>query len=293
MPSSDERIRRSGQMPSWTPATTTTSHSRPFARCAGQDPDEHRRPGRGPVRGGVARDLLAGHAVQEQRGRARRQPHDEPGRRVEQRAHRVQVTVGRGTTGATGGGHRLPRGCQAGRVPHRPEHVVRVAVGGCLPRQRQQTGHPAGGVRGGGTDQGQLARVAQDSGQRLRRAVLAHAPRRRPQRPAEPAQAQGVGAPERPGEQLDRRLLVEGLRVQRAAQQQEQRANPRARPQAAARRSKHDHRGHPGRGERPAQQRHLADHRSDQDRHGRPGHPVVQVRPAERVGHDRSFLAGA
>ena len=34
MPSSEPRIRRSGQVPSWTPATTTRSHSSPLDRCA-------------------------------------------------------------------------------------------------------------------------------------------------------------------------------------------------------------------------------------------------------------------
>ena len=33
-PSREPRIRRSGQVSSWTPATTTTSHSRPLDRCA-------------------------------------------------------------------------------------------------------------------------------------------------------------------------------------------------------------------------------------------------------------------
>ena len=143
----------------------------------GQDPDGIAV--RGVISEGVPRDLLAGHAVKEQRGRARRQPDGEPGRGVEQRAHRVQVAVGRGATGAARGGHRLPCGGQAGRVPYGPEHVVRIAVVGGLPRQRQQIGHPAGGVRGRCPDQGQLARVLQDRGQRLRRAVLARVPCRR------------------------------------------------------------------------------------------------------------------
>src|SRR5262249_57949111 len=54
-----------------------------------------------------------------------------------------------------------------------------------------------------------------------------------------------------------------------------------------------DDRGHAGGGQRPAQQRHLPDDRPDQDRHRRPGHAVVQVGPAERIGHHGGFLAGA
>ncbi len=262
----------------------------------GQDPDGIAL--RCVVREGVARDLLAGHAVQEQGGRARRQPHREPGGGVEQRAHRVEVAVGRGAAGSAGRGGRLPYGREAGGVPDGPEHVVRVALRRGLSRERQQVSHPPGGVRGAGTDQGQLARVAQDGGQRLPVKGgwgggwgLTGVVRRRPQRPAEPAQPQGVGAAERPGEQFYRRLLVEDLRMQRAAQQQEQRAHPGLglQRQFVAR----DDRGHPGGRECPAQQRHLADDRPDQDRHGRPGHPVVQVGPAERIGHHRGLLAGA
>jgi hypothetical protein len=180
---------------------------------------------RGTVREGVARDLLAGHAVEEERGRARRQPYHEPARGVEQGTHRVEVAVGRGAAGAPGGGGRLPLVGQAGRIPHRPEHVVGVAVLRGLAGQCQQAGHPVRGVRGGATEQGQLARVGQDGGQRLGRRVLTGFAGGRTKCPAEPSQPQGIRAAELAGQQFYRRLLVQGVRVQGAAQQQQQRSH--------------------------------------------------------------------
>src|SRR5262249_58422896 len=113
----------------------------------------------------------------------------------------------------------------------------------------------------------------------------------RAQGPAEPAQPQGVRAAERAGQQFYRRLLVQRLRAQGAPQQQQQR--PRAGLGFQRQLITGDDRGHAGGGQRPAQQRHLADDRPDQDRHRRPGHPVVQMGAAERIGHHGGFLAGA
>ncbi len=48
-----------------------------------------------------------------------------------------------------------------------------------------------------------------------------------------------------------------------------------------------------GRGQRPAQQRHLPGGRADQDGHARPGHAVGQVGAAQRVGDQRRLLGGA
>ena len=90
--------------------------------------DAHGLAGRRPLGQRVAGDLLAGQAVQEQPGRPGRQPLGEPGRRVEQRDHRVEVAVGGGAAAAAGRARRLPRPGQAGGLPHRPQHVVRGAA---------------------------------------------------------------------------------------------------------------------------------------------------------------------
>ena len=208
MPSSEPRSRRSGQVPSCTPATTTRSHSRPLDRCAVRT--AHRLARLGPLGQRVAGDLLAGQAVQEQPRRPRRQPVGEPGRRVEQRDHRVQVGVGRGAPAAARRAGRLPRRGQAGGVPHGPQHVVRgpavrgglpapamrpamrraaasgepgagpVASGWPGPPRPRRAARPAGQLRGGPARQGQPGRVAQRGGQRLPpRAARRPRPRRR------------------------------------------------------------------------------------------------------------------
>ena len=90
------------------------------------------------------------------------------------------------------------------------------------------------------------------------------------------------------GQQLLRQRLVEDLRMERDLEQPDQRPHARLLEQrhlAAA-----DHDRHPGRDQRPAQQRHLARRRPHQHRHPRPGDAVQQVRPAERVGDDRGLL---
>ena len=88
MPSSEPRIRRSGQVPSWTPATMTRSHSRPLAPVRGEDGDGIAL--RAALGQRVAGDLLAGQAVEEEPRRAGRQPGAEPGwpRRTARRRHR-------------------------------------------------------------------------------------------------------------------------------------------------------------------------------------------------------------
>ncbi len=123
------------------------------------------------------------------------------------------------------------------------------------------------GVRGGAADQGQLARVAQRGGQRLRRAVLARTARRPPAAPGAAARRPSASVPPSgPVEQLDRGLLVQ--RSPGCSAQRSSRSSGRAPGSAASGSSSPATTdGHPGRGERPAQQRHLADGRS------RPGPP--------------------
>ena len=176
-------------------------------------------------------------------------------------------------------------------MPHRPQGVLRVAVARGVAGERQQAGHPPGRVRGRAVDQGELARVAEGGGQRLLRRLLARGLRGRPQRPAEPAQAQGVAAAQWTGQQLRGGVLVERARAQRAPQQEQQWPRPRlGRERQLVSR---DHRRHPGRHQRAAQQRDLVGHRPDQHRHRRPVHAVVQVRAPQHVRDHRGFLAGA
>ena len=90
-PSSEPRSRRSGQTPSWTPATTTSRHSRPAAAwgvssaTASPDGDRATRVSPGTSWLGCARGTPRA---------APGQPVDEGRRGVEQGEHGVEVTVG-------------------------------------------------------------------------------------------------------------------------------------------------------------------------------------------------------
>ena len=247
--------------------------------------------GRCPPRQCVARDLLAGQAVKEEPGRPGGQAHGEARGGLEERDHRVEVAVGRGAVGPAGRARCLPRPGQAGGVPHRPQGVVRVAVARGVAGERQQGCHPPGRVRGRDVDQGEVTRVAEHGSKRLVRHLLAGVLRGRPQRPPEPAQAQGVAAAQRPGQELRGGVLVERARPQRAPQEHEQRLCPRLGRERQL--VPGDHRGHPGRHQRAPQQRDLMDHRPDQDRHRRPAHAVVQVRAPQHVGDHGGLLAAA
>ncbi len=111
------------------------------------------------------------------------------------------------------------------------------------------------------------------------------------QGPAQPAQAEGVGAAERAAEELGGGRLVQLGRAQRAAQQHQQRPGAWL---VGQRQLVPGHRDrHVGRGQRPAQQRHLPGRRAHQDGHRRPGHPVGQVGAAQRVGDQRGLLGRA
>ncbi len=229
----------------------------------GQDAD--RITLRGTLRQSVAGDLLAGHAVQEERGGPRWQFRGEPRRGVEQSADRVEIPVRSRPRRSARGARGLPRLGQAAGIPHRPQHLVRVAVLRRLAGEPQQAGDPARGVGRVALQQRQLARISQYRGQRLLRRVLERGMRRGAQAAPEPAQAQGVGPAKRPSQQFRRRVLIQGAGAQRAAQQEEQRPDPRfgfERQLITC-----DGHGHPGGGQRPAQQWHLADHGPDQHRH--------------------------
>ena len=79
--------------------------------------------------------------------------------------------------------------------------------------------------------------------------------------------------------------------VQGAAEQHQQRAGAGLLGQRQVVPGHRDR--HVGRGQRPAQQRHLPGGRADQDGHVRPGHPVGQVRASQGVGDQRGLLGRA
>ena len=76
----------------------------------------------------VTRYLLRGEVFDELAGGRARQPVGEPRGCIEQRNNGVQVTVGRCAVAATTRAHRPPLAGQAGRVPDRPEDVLRRGV---------------------------------------------------------------------------------------------------------------------------------------------------------------------
>ena len=93
--------------------------------------------------------------------------------------------------------------------------------------------------------------------------------------PAQAAQAEGVGAAQGAAKELGRGGLVEVGLVQGAAEQHQQRAGAGLLGQRQVVPGHRDR--HVGRGQRPAQQRHLPGGRADQDGHVRPGHAVGEV----------------
>ena len=247
----------------------------------------------GPLGQRVADDLLPGQAVREQGRRARRHGIGEVRGLVEQGEHGVQVPV-RGRAGrAPGRRGLLPARREPGGVPDGPQHVLGAAAG---PDRRlghrQQPGDVPGRARHAVRQRGQVPRVEQGRGQQVAApARVAGRLGQQAEGPAQPAQAEGVGAAERAAQQLGRGLVIEHGGLQGAAQQQEQRPGPRL---VGQRQLVTGHRDRDaGRGQRAAQQRHLPRRGPDQDRHGGPGHSAGQMSAAQRVGGQGRFGGGA
>ena len=244
----------------------------------------------GPFGQGVAGDLLAGQAVGEQGGHAGRHAVGEVRGLVEQRQHRVQVPVGGRARRAARRAGLMPMRSQAGGVPDGPEHVLgAAALLDGVPGGGEQAGQPLGRRRHPVRHHGQVLRVEQGAGEHIRGALaLRVGVGEQLEGPAQAAQAEGVGAAQRAAEELGRGGLVEVGLVQGAAEQHQQRAGAGFLGQ---RQLVPGHRDRDvGRGQGPAQQRHLPGRRADQDGHVRPGHPVGQVRAAQRVGDQRGLL---
>ena len=112
-----------------------------LGRVRGEQPD--RVPGRRLRRQRVAGDLLAGQVVEQHPRAGARQPVDEAGRHVEERHHRVQVAVRRGTGRPAAPAGPLPLVAEAGRGPDRPQHLLGgAAVPGRRPGGGQQPADP-------------------------------------------------------------------------------------------------------------------------------------------------------
>ena len=262
-----------------------------LAGVGGQHP--HRVAVGGALRQRVGRDLLR-RDVLEERQRARAgQPVDVARRGVEQPDDRVEGPVGDSAARPAARAVALQPVGQPGRLPGRPEHVLdrprpaRAALG----RRPDRVQQPA--------QQGQRPRrtprqPAGTPGDGLHQQHVGRRPAARGEvRLAEPAaqapHGQGVGADQRAPEQQQDRLLVEPLGAQRGVEQVEQGPDDgllRERHLVG----RHDDR-HAGRQQAAAQRRERAGGRPQEHRHVGPGDPVVQVRPAQDVGHEGG-LAG-
>ena len=130
-------------------------------------------------------------------------------------------------------------------------------------RQRAQAGQYLGARRAAGlrqpaparrpAGQRQLARVVQRAGQRLVGGQLARRLGRGAQHPAQPPQAERVGAAERPGQQLGGASSVSA--PGRSAQREQHQQRPGARLGGQRQLVAGDGDRHPGRGQRPLQHR--------------------------------------
>ena len=211
------RSRRSGHTPSWTPATTTRSHSRPTAawgvstatdvtgRCAG---DER-----------VARHVLATDVVEEPVRAGPGQPVGEPRRRVEEREDRVEVAVGPDAGGPTG------EGGVAATAAARPlaSHIAHRTVSAVTPgAQRAEpvaastaSPHATPAARTRATRRAAAASGPSWARRSRREERLGEQDVARPaasrlelvpaQGPAQPPQRHGVGSADRRGEDVDGR----------------------------------------------------------------------------------------
>ena len=293
-PSREPRSRRSGQVSSWTPATTTTSHSRPLDRCAVRMRTQSSL---------TARSASVSPAISCPDRLSANRP-GAPGGMLSAKCAALSnraSTASRSRSAAAPAGppaalSELPLRRQAGGVPDGPEHVLGAAafLDG-VPGRGEQPGDALGGTGHPVRHHGQVPRVEQRVGQHVPARRLARASRvgvgQQLQGPAQAAQAEGVGAAERAAEQLGGGLLVQLGRAQRAAQQHQQRPGAGF---VGQRQLVPGHRDRDvGRGQRPAQQRHLPGRRAHQDGHRRPGHPVGQVGAAQRVGDQRGLLGRA
>ena len=279
-------------MPSCTPATTTTSHSRPLAACAVSSRTASPRSALGAI-------VSAGQLLARTRGRGRpRCARRAAGRRSgppRRRAPRSRRGRGRPPRPAAAARVGSPGPGRRGRSPRTSARPARWPA--TPPTARPRPSLPA---RGGRARRRAAARpLAAGSAQRRstaassagsrsastssspdgRRSPAASASARNPWRSRRSAER--VGPAQRRVQQRDRRLLVERCGIQRAPQQQQKRRHRRLQVQRQV--LGVDHGRHAGRAQRPLQRRSWSAGRAHQHGHPRPRHAVHQVRRAQRV----------
>ena len=308
-PSSEPRRRRSGQISSWTPATTTTSHSRPLDRCAVSTRTQSSR---------TACSASVSPAISWPARLSANRP-GAPGGMVSAKwaalSNRASTASRSRSAAAPAGPAAAETRCHSRASPEAsqigPQHVLGAAARADRgPRHREQPGDPLGRLGHAGRQRDQVPRVEQGLGDGVTAGAagpassggrvvgtggIKGAPRagfaEQLQGASQAAQAEGVGAAERAAQQLGGGLLVQLGRPQRAAQQHEQRpgAGLVGQRQLVARHRDRDARG----GQCPAQQRDLPGGRTHQHRHRRPRHAVGQVSTAQCVGDQGRFLGRA
>jgi hypothetical protein len=253
----------------------------------------------------VGGQVLAEDVVQEDLGARTGEPVDEPGGRVEEHHHGVQVAVGRlgaplpcatafaagldrGATGAQG----VPPVGQAAGPPDRPQHLLGGGSrsGGGRACGGDQVGDGLRGQRPAPIDHVQSGRVAHRVDQQLaRRPAIARRQGQCPQPLPQPPLGERVGTAQRRVQQRDGGFLIQGVRLERAAQQQQERGDRGLQVQGQI--LGVHHRRHAGRGQRTLQRRRLQRGRTQHHGHPRPGHPVQQMGFPQRV-RDEGGLTG-
>ncbi len=153
---------------------------------------------------GVGRDLLTAQVLEEPVRPLAGQAVDEPGDRVEQRHHGIEVAIG-GRGGRSARQRRCrPPGGQAGRGPHRPQHVLGRGPG--LARRRtgraHQPTHPDGRCDGSWVQRRQHGGLLQRLDEQIgRRAAATGSELVDPQLLAQVTQRQLVGTSQRTRDQ--------------------------------------------------------------------------------------------
>ena len=283
VPSSDPRRRRSGQLPSWTCATQTSSHSRPLRGVRGQ----HRHGvGIGTAPGErVARDLLRAQMLGELLDAGLRQPVGEVRGRLDESDDGVEIAIGRRAADAAPGAGQLPP-ARRGPRPATP------------PTARPRRSHPPRGRRARRPAPRRPARPAGGRARaaaRRRRRRRARGRGRRP-RPGAAAAARAAAAAGTPSHRPRAVRPAAARRGPRRARRAARRRRARraacgrraARP--AGRSSPRTATGHARRDHGPAQRAQRLRRRAHEHRHLRPRH-AVEVRRAHAAGEVGGLLA--
>ena len=200
----------------------------PFGRVCGQD--AYRIAAVGGRGQRVAGQLLPLDVVEEHLHPGPGQPVGEPGGRVEQHHHRVEVSVG-GRAPVPAPGTRLrPALGQPARLPQCPERVLGCGARppGRLPDHAEQMRDPPGGCGPPPLHGEQLSRVTERVDQQYpRRPPVTRGQRDAAQPLPQLALGERVGTAQRGVQQGDRGFLVQPLGFQRAPQREQHRGDRR------------------------------------------------------------------